>query len=211
MVLWQLRRNGCVCAHWQCPCQVSYPSMKPPARMLELCLPLWCCKKQHDTGVGLCTGTSALLLRAASSSAFNGHSDVQRWLVEVGAVEPEHRAHCRRFIKVLENYATSSSLRFTTLDHMYLALAWGFGQGAVHSALQFASLLPLTVGEGTFYYPECPGYSVFLAGALNSLSFWAILTAVSIIYFNAFDSKWPAQAVAASSLHIAASMLVSPL
>ncbi len=54
----------------------------------------------------------------------------------------------------LESMSRASGHTFSNLDHLYLALGWGYGHGACHVLFFFASLLPLTAGDGTFYTGE---------------------------------------------------------
>ncbi|KXZ49351.1 hypothetical protein GPECTOR_22g945 [Gonium pectorale] len=112
----------------------------------------------------------------------------------------------RKTVQVLEGMARSSGHRFSALDKLYMATAWGYGHAACHAVFFFLSLLSLTTSDGTFYIDACPQMSIFLVGALYVLSFGLILTCLMVIFFDGFQSKTTAHIVAAPVLHMAAAM-----
>ncbi|EFJ50144.1 hypothetical protein VOLCADRAFT_109690 [Volvox carteri f. nagariensis] len=113
----------------------------------------------------------------------------------------------RKTLEPLESMARSSGRRFALLDKLYMALAWGYGHSASHAVFFFLSFLPLTVSDGTYYNPACPQMSIFLVGALYSLSFGLILTSLMVIAFDGYMERRIAHIAAAPLLHLGASCL----
>eukprot|EP00798_Chlamydomonas_sp_ICE-L_P008408 gene8408-18301_t len=93
------------------------------------------------------------------------------------------------------------------LDRMYLALGWGYGQGACHVVFLFASLLQLTSSSGTFYIDTCPDMSLFLVLALYSIAFGCLLPSLMVLYFEGCQSGNMFHMAAAPLLHFAAALL----
>jgi hypothetical protein len=69
---------------------------------------------------------------------------------------------CRRTLEALDGMASASGRRFSMLDKLYMAAAWGYGHAATHAVFFFLSMLSLTVSEGTYYRDSCPQMSIFL-------------------------------------------------
>ncbi|KAG2500706.1 hypothetical protein HYH03_001471 [Edaphochlamys debaryana] len=113
----------------------------------------------------------------------------------------------RKTLEVFDVMARNSGHRFSLLDKLYMATAWGYGHGACHAVFFFLSFLPLTTNDGTYYLSVCPQMSIFLVGALYSLSFGMILTCLMIIAFDGYVSKNWVHVAAAPVIHCGASML----
>ncbi|GLC35537.1 hypothetical protein PLESTB_000196900 [Pleodorina starrii] len=116
------------------------------------------------------------------------------------------RVH-RKTLEPLESMARASRHRFSSLDKLYMALAWGYGHGASHAVFFFLSFLPLTTDDGTYYNAACPQMSIFLVGALYSLSFGLILTSLMVIAFDGYMERNMVHILAAPVLHLGASCL----
>ncbi|PNH10066.1 Gamma-secretase subunit APH1-like [Tetrabaena socialis] len=116
------------------------------------------------------------------------------------------RAH-RKTVETLETMARASGHRFTLLDRLYMALAWGYGHGATHCVFFFLSLLPLTASKGTYYIDACPQMSIFMVAALYSLAFGTILACLMVIAFDGYMSRSPALVLGVAAVHMGASML----
>lgn len=116
---------------------------------------------------------------------------------------------CRKTINTIEGMAQTSGHRFNYLDRLYLALGWGYGHGACHVVFFFASLLPLTTGNGTYYTDTCPHMSIFLISALNSLGFGATLAALMVISMDGWLSRSPLLIAYAPVMHLLSGLVVS--
>lgn len=97
---------------------------------------------------------------------------------------------------------------FTYSDHVHLALGWGAGHAACHALFLFASLLPLTAGDGSYYSDSCPWMSVFLVGALNCLGTCATLVAAMAVGIEGWRRRSAHHAAFAPAAHLASALLV---
>ncbi|GIL51355.1 hypothetical protein Vafri_7357 [Volvox africanus] len=111
----------------------------------------------------------------------------------------------RKTLEPLESMARSSGHRFSVLDKLYMALAWGYGHAASHAVFFFLSFLPLTADDGTYYNSACPQMSIFLVGALYSLSFGLILTSLMVIAFDGYMERNVLHIAVVPLLHMGAS------
>ena len=101
-----------------------------------------------------------------------------------------------------------SGQRFNTLDKLQVATAWGVGHAGCHVIFFFASLLPLTQGDGTYYTEHCPRMSIFLIDALYCIAFFMILTSAMVVFMDGcMTSKWLHIAFA-PAVHTGAALLV---
>lgn len=117
-------------------------------------------------------------------------------------------AHSRMCAVLRRMAAASPGHTFGRADELLLALAWGYGQAAVHGLFIFASLLPLTAGHGTLYVDVCPAMSVLLVAALNCLALGATLSALSVIALEAWARQRRMGAAYAPLAHAGAALLV---
>ncbi|GFR47451.1 hypothetical protein Agub_g9175 [Astrephomene gubernaculifera] len=113
----------------------------------------------------------------------------------------------RKAVETLESMSRSSGHRFSQLDRLYMAMAWGYGHAACHAIFFFLSMLPLTVGDGTYYIDACPQMSIFLVGALYCLAFGMLLTCLMVVAFDGYMGRKPAHVGAAAVLHLGAALL----
>lgn len=97
---------------------------------------------------------------------------------------------------------------FSATDHLHLALGWGAGHAACHALFFFASLLPLTTGDGSYYPDACPGMSLFLVSALNCLGTGATLAASMVVALDGWQRRSVPQIVLAPAVHLASALLV---
>jgi hypothetical protein len=97
---------------------------------------------------------------------------------------------------------------FTYSDHLHLALGWGVGHAACHALFFFASLLPLTTGDGSYYSDSCPGMSLFLVTALNSLGTSATLVAAMVVALDGWRRRGAVWMAYAPAVHLASALLV---
>jgi hypothetical protein len=97
---------------------------------------------------------------------------------------------------------------FGYADALHLALGWGAGHAACHALFLFASLLPLTTGDGSYYPDACPGMSLFLVSALNCLGTSATLLAAMAVALGGRALRGAARAAYAPAVHAASALLV---
>jgi hypothetical protein len=98
---------------------------------------------------------------------------------------------------------------FSYSDRVHLALGWGAGHAACHGLFFFASLLPLTTGDGSLYSDTCPGASVFLVSALNCLGGGAALAAAMVVALEGWRRREVGHILFAPAAHLATALLVS--
>lgn len=113
----------------------------------------------------------------------------------------------KKTLETLDKMARVTNHRFSLLDKLYMALAWGFGHGSCHAIFFFMSMLPLTTGSGTYYQDACPQMSMFLIGALYSIAFGMILTSVMVLALDGYATRNYAHIVTAGLLHAGAALL----
>jgi anterior pharynx defective protein 1 len=94
----------------------------------------------------------------------------------------------------------------TASDELAMAVTHGAAHATVHALFFFVAWLPLALDDGTLYAAACPQMSFYLAGALLTLGFSALLTGASVLAFDALARGAPArwEAAAPAALHAAA-------
>lgn len=112
-----------------------------------------------------------------------------------------------RLCQVLEAMARRSGHGFSYSDHLYLALGWGTGHAACHALFFFASLLPLTTGDGSYYSEACPAMSLFLVSALNCLGTSATLVAAMVVALDGWHRGRATHVLYAPAVHLATGLL----
>lgn len=111
-------------------------------------------------------------------------------------------------VKVLEQVAHEHGRPpLNAVDHISLALTYGFAHGLVHSLFMFVSWLPLCLGDATIYVSSCPQLSFFVVGAISTLAFAVLLTAGMVIAFELAASSKKGRAIIPSILHIIAALI----
>jgi anterior pharynx defective protein 1 len=81
----------------------------------------------------------------------------------------------------------------------------------MHQIFFYLSFLPLTTGDGTFYLDVCPQMSLFLVGALYCIGFGMILSSITVVAFEGYQTKNWFYIAYAPILHFGASLTVSIL
>ena len=80
------------------------------------------------------------------------------------------RLHRRAAAMVRATLASAGAGQvLNSVDELLLALAWGYGHGAVHALFEFGSLLPLTSAHGARARPlpippRCPSHAYSACG-----------------------------------------------
>mmetsp|Transcript_22419 Transcript_22419/g.27037 ORF Transcript_22419/g.27037 Transcript_22419/m.27037 type:complete len:205 (+) Transcript_22419:86-700(+) len=77
----------------------------------------------------------------------------------------------------------------SVLDKFMLTLAIGFGHGLSHLVFFFLSILPASMGQGTYYVDTCPQMSIFLYYALTGLCFLIIHTSSMVVAYTAYSKE----------------------
>lgn len=90
---------------------------------------------------------------------------------------------------------------------MFLAVAFGFGQAAVHSLVFSVTWLPLATGKGVLPVSHCSSMSWAPAAAFTTLGFFMLHTGLMVVAFDGLRSGRLYSAGAVAAVHLGAALL----
>ena len=101
----------------------------------------------------------------------------------------------------------TTTLPFTELSS---AVASGFGIGLLSSLVTYGDVLAASLGEADYFIPGCPGVSLFIASAFQSLALQILHVSLTIVAFDgrrsAAASTHARRGIIVLALHMGASL-----